>query len=222
MLKDPQCPEEQKNHITELLANITACVLKSYMDDLYYSGEYRNPEKAAMFHAYEANLQRLIGIMTSLGCKSANDRTWLVRLLIDTLATAPNPLSIEYHPTENNTALKNSQWNKRTSDNAISHAAMPACIYDNRGDPKFIKKFPFLKIKFGELIGKIGEKFAAHKLKDKIKSLVKKIFKKPRFGGLFNKRVADSATSAHPEDKPQSNSSPSSPRSRSGSGSSTD
>ncbi|EKD54506.1 MAG: hypothetical protein ACD_60C00078G0007 [uncultured bacterium] len=167
-LDDKNASEEKKQNITEFLTNIAACTLKFYMDELYYSGEYRKPEKAAIFHAYEANLQRLLGMMTSVGCKSGNDRTWVVRLLIDTLATDGNLLPEDYHSKH----LKDTTLSQRVNDNAFSHAAMLACIADTGGgDPKCLGKFKFLSIPGAPFVGQIGEKYAPHKLKHKVSSL---------------------------------------------------
>lgn len=77
-IKDPKTtPEELRKCWIELL--------KIYMDDLYYSGDYKKPEKAVAFNMYCSAYQQLIDMPSSLGCKSANDRTWIQRVLNDHL-----------------------------------------------------------------------------------------------------------------------------------------
>ncbi len=80
------------------LLNLSALIYKSYADDLYYSGDYRNPEKAALFHAYIASYQHAVGMIASIGCKSANDRTFVIRLLL--AALEGRPIELEKKPEE--------------------------------------------------------------------------------------------------------------------------
>lgn len=171
-----------KDH--EILQN-AALMYKAYMNDLYYSGDYRKPEKAAAFNAYMAAYQHLTGMMCSSGCKSANDRTYVVRQLLAALEGR----NIKDFPLPEALHTKSSkQWgvNAALSANAMSNSAMFSCIDDTGGGtPKVSSsKFPYLSgIVNNKYIGKFG-KYAAHKIKKifgEIKAAYNKFIKKDKF-----------------------------------------
>lgn len=155
--------ETVKNQAADRLIALTALTYKSYMDELYYSGQYREPKAAALFNGYLAAYQQITGFMASTGCKSANDRTWIARLIIAGMegrdSTFPNPVHRD--------AVAFSELTNKISTMAISNSAIISTIMDTAGGtPKVdAKKFTYLEeVKGINFIGKFG-KYAAHKLK---------------------------------------------------------
>jgi hypothetical protein len=169
--------------VAHQLKSISALIYKAYADELYYGDgkqtkyaeEYRKPEKAALFNAYLISYQHLTGMAGSIGCKSANDRTLILRLLIAALAARPvetQPLPEAHH---NQASLKENQLIDRglsqvLSDMAMNNAAIISCINDTCGGTAkaSASKFPFMAgIQNLDMIGAFGEKYAAHKMLEK-------------------------------------------------------
>jgi len=145
------------------LLGIAALIYKSYADDLYYSGKYRKPEQAAIFNAYLLSYQKIVGMMGSVGCKSCNDRGFVVRLLLSAMAGHPfvddasipkakqlgfNLLPEPCHSMKTNDhVMQGTLVEHRCSENIMSHAGVYSCINDTAGAPPKIaqKKFSVLQ-----------------------------------------------------------------------------
>ena len=157
---------------TNKLLSIAAVIYKTYMDELYYSGDYRKPKNAVLFNAYLASYQRITGAMASIGCKSANDRTYVVRLIISALnGQKLNALPPNLHGDE---AEFNEFRIKEVTPRVETNSAIHSCIDDTAGGlPKVdSKKFKYLKnVKFIDLLSDFGD-FAAHKLKSMLSSFI--------------------------------------------------
>jgi hypothetical protein len=159
------------------LLSITALIYKTYANQLYYGDGtkkyeevYRNPEKAALFNAYLVTYQRLTGMMASFGCKSANDRTLVLRELIAALShlsqQTPPTTPRAYHLD----SLPQTQLSTLISSFIMSNSALYSAINDTSGATAKVDsgKFPFLSgVKNIDLIGDFGENYAAHKMKMK-------------------------------------------------------
>lgn len=150
----------------KVIRNVSAVFYKAYMDELYYTGAYREPGKAAIFNAYMSAYQRLMGMSASTGCKSANDRTYVARLLLAAIEgrdLASFPLPPNYtHDVDAYFLLKGS-----LDKIAMTNTAMFTPINDtNGGAPKVDdRKFKILNLVSGlKIVNKLGS-FAAHKMK---------------------------------------------------------
>ncbi len=175
-----QYPEEAKKLDAKVLLSLTALIYKTYIDNLYYSGEYRKPEKAVLFNTYVAAYQRLTGLSGSIGCKSANDRTYVLRLFLAAVEGRDHqatPLPPAYH--QDPQAL-HQLLAQDVSQRVMSNAAIYSCINDTAGGtPKVhdgLFGFPILEpVKGINLLDKFG-KFAAEKIKkmiSKFNSIIK-------------------------------------------------
>jgi len=169
------------------------------MDDLYYSGEYQSPEKAAPFNAYLASYNHAQGLLSSISCKSGNDRTYVVRLLIDATAGRPLQKGLTIQSGEERPLLPErlhdyselSGYARKNADaNKFTNSAALATVKDTGGSYSKVSskwhKYPFLKsIKDIDFLGAFG-KYAAHKDK-KYTGVKSYIYSK--FGlGLFANR----------------------------------
>lgn len=170
---------EEKDRLAKKIIRLSMIFIKHQMDNLYYSGEYRQPEKAALFNAYLGLYQRLNGLMASTGCKSANDRTYVVRLLIAAISGEKFSHLTQDVPPDllNNLSII-----------AMSNSAGLSAIVDTKGGTPKVnsEKFPVL----GEFFPKISEygDFAAHKMKGHLDKLVKQVNKKlPEIDQLIEK-----------------------------------
>lgn len=165
----------EANNAAEKINQLCALQYKIYMDELYYSGKYREPKNAALFNAYMSAYQRLAGLSASTGCKSANDRTYVARLVLAAMEgrdKEENLLPPAYH--NDKEALKRLQEDLQTI--AMANSTMVAVITETGGGtPKIgTKKFSILKssaeVNINSVInhtGKLGQ-YASHKLKTKI------------------------------------------------------
>lgn len=173
-LDDPD-PKIREN-ATERFLSIAAVVYKSYMDELFYSNRYREPKNGALFNAYLASYLRISGLIASMGCKSANDRTYVVRLFISLLNNADKrarPLPSSLH--RDLESYKN--FSNDLSKIANSNSGLYSCIADTAGGtPKVdAKKFKYLDFMEGvNYIGQFG-KYAAHKLYETIVNIARKV-----------------------------------------------
>lgn len=119
----------------DTVKNITALIYKAYADKLYYSGKYLEPEYAGLFNACLLIYQEAAGLMPMTGCKSANDRTFYVRLLHQALAMTPIFESGIF--TIPNLKPRDSEiLTKRIAELAMAHSSILACFLDNGGSPK--------------------------------------------------------------------------------------
>jgi hypothetical protein len=155
--------------------SICALIYKTYADDLYfgkgdskYDEIYRTPEKAALFNAYLILFQYLTpGMTCSTGCKSANDRTMVMLLLVAGLANL-NEMPPPLHDKSEAAAL--STFTKGLSEMVMSISALFATGADTQGaTPKVdASKFPYLAgIENLDTISSFG-KYAPHKMKHKL------------------------------------------------------
>jgi hypothetical protein len=169
-LKNPATAEQT----TQQILSITALIYKTYANELYY-GEgkdkyaeiYRDPEKAALFNAYLLSFQRVAGMMGSVGCKSANDRTLVVRVLLAALAARPLDKQALPDPSHM-AAFSTMPVNLMLSNMVMTNSALFSCINDTSGGTAKVdtKKFPaFASVENLNLIGDFGEAYAAHKMK---------------------------------------------------------
>jgi len=147
---------------TDRLSALSALVYKSQLNSLYYSGQYQEPKNAMLFNAYLVLYQRALGLIPSVGCKSANDRTYVQRCAVAILAALPLA--------KITTLLKNETLYQYFltdfSKVEMSISAMFSAIADtNGGAPKVnANKFPFLAgVDAVNWINTFG-KFAAHQL----------------------------------------------------------
>jgi hypothetical protein len=164
-LDNPKTAEATTNQ----LQSIYALIYKAYADKLYlgsgenkYAEVYRTPEKAAIFNAYLSLFQYLTpGMTSSTGCKSANDRTMVMRLLIAGLADLPGaPLALHENP------LAESVFIKKLNDMVMTISALFATEADTQGaTPKVDEgKFPYLAGMMNlKKISHFGE-YAPHKM----------------------------------------------------------
>lgn len=172
-LDDPD-PRIREN-ATERFLSLAAIVYKSYMDELFYSNRYREPKNGALFNAYLASYLRISGLTGSMGCKSANDRTYVVRLFISVLNNVDKrvrPLPAALHRDLDSYKSFSNDLTKIENSNA----GLYSCIADTAGGtPKVdAKKFKYLDFMEGiNYIGQYG-KYAAHKLYETITNLVRK------------------------------------------------
>src|SRR3990167_8009405 len=153
---------------------------KSFLDEMYYLDQYTRPDQAIVFNAYLAAYEKTIGMMTSTGCKSGNDRTYVARLFLAAMENrdlAQFPLPEEYHfPPKSSQTIQKTELFKRM--NAIAHtdAAAISPIIDNGAPPKVsASKFSVLKgIQGIKFVGdkEFGEKYATHKMKKMITEIV--------------------------------------------------
>jgi hypothetical protein len=180
---------------TELQA-LNIYILKAKMDGLYFSGQYLEPKSGALFNAYFLLTERMTGIMSSTGCKSANDRTAIMRVM--TAALSQNPQSKELD-------LLN-----QMSVNWMSNSSMFSCISDTAGGTPKVYNDRLLQgtNNFSYLAGMelansadFG-KFASHKLLDNAEELGRyyQAAKKPETSvvnrlGLFSRGSAVSKPS---------------------------
>jgi hypothetical protein len=170
-LESKTTTREEKDEAAEKINKLSLMYYKQQMDKLYYSGKYRKPEMAAIFNAYMGICQHLMGMQGSIGCKSANDRTYVARLLIATLSTQDPALipSLDVTNPEDYKLFKSALM--QTLAKPMSNSAIFAAINDTRGGTPKVdnKKFPII-------IDKISEygKNAAHKLKNNIKTVTNK------------------------------------------------
>lgn len=89
IINDPKADPLLKKEAEDYAASLLAHVCKAYMDKLYYSKQIRDPDKAALFHSYSMMYEHLLGLSSNTGCKSANDRTYIVRLFVAHLQGQP-------------------------------------------------------------------------------------------------------------------------------------
>jgi hypothetical protein len=154
---------------TKQVQSICALIYKSYADELYFgNGEkkyaevYRTPEKAALFNAYLILFQYLTPGMTgSTGCKSANDRTLVMHLLVAGLANLPIP------PALHEGALAESAFVKSLNNMVMTTSGLLATIADTQGAaPKVdVAKFDYLDgMENMDRVSHFG-KYAPHKMK---------------------------------------------------------
>ena len=175
-----------KNEINELIAAlrnkshgynesektyISSLIFKAQMDDLYFSKEYYSPEKAVLFNAYTAAYQRLVGMSATTGCKSGNDRTYVLRLAL--AAIEGRDIDTILPPDYLNDQASYASLKKDFAKIAMSNSCLYTALNDTGGAPKVSQdKFDtFLqKTNQGELkiinVEKYG-KYASHKLKPK-------------------------------------------------------
>jgi hypothetical protein len=167
-LNNPDTAEATTNQ----MQSICALIYKSYADELYFgNGEkkyaevYRTPEKAALFNAYLILFQYLTPEMTaSSGCKSGNDRTMLMRMLVAGLADIKGiPPALHDNP------LAESDFTKQLSEMVMSISAVFATLSDTQGaTPKVDhSKFPYMAgIENIKTVSHFG-KYAPHKMEIK-------------------------------------------------------
>lgn len=155
------------------ILTISALIYKVYADELYYgdgsekyAGTYREPKHAAAFNTYLAAYQHNVGMMASMGCKSANDRTYIIRMLYSViegrpLTTQPIP-PICYGETLPQYIIE------QFSNNALTNTALLSCIKDTTTTPKVdAKKFPILEgVAHLDYLNKLGGQ-ATHKMEIK-------------------------------------------------------
>ncbi len=150
------------------LQAVNVYILKAKMDDLYFSGQYLEPKSAAIFNAYFLLTERMTGIMSSAGCKSANDRTAIIRVMMAVLS--PNPHIEELHLLSQMSA----DW--------MSNGSMFSCINDTAGGTPKVYNNRLLQgtNNFSYLAGaeladsaEFG-KFASHKLLEHPEKIVAK------------------------------------------------
>jgi hypothetical protein len=165
-LNNPDTAEETTNQ----MQSICALIYKSYADELYFgNGEkkyaevYRTPEKAALFNAYLILFQYLTPEMTaSSGCKSGNDRTLLMRMLVAGLADIKGiPPALHDKP------LAESNFTKHLSEMVMTISAVFATLSDTQGaTPKVDEsKFPYMAgVENIKTVSHFG-KYAPHKMK---------------------------------------------------------
>lgn len=119
-------------------------LLKIYMDDLYYTTQYKEPDKAFLFNMYSSAFQQLTGMLLDMGCKSANDRTYVQRLgndhLMECIRSGEFLQPLHLDPVALQAFLES------LGADAMTHSALHACIQDTGGGaPKVdADKFPFL------------------------------------------------------------------------------
>lgn len=101
------------------LQSLNVYILKAKMDDLYFSGQYLEPKSAAVFNTYFLIAERISGIMSSAGCKSANDRTAIIRVMTALLSENPQ--------------AELSQLLAQMSTDWMSNGSMFSCISDTAG-----------------------------------------------------------------------------------------
>lgn len=187
VLKDPSLKQHQQEAVYQLLTSITVSIYKAYLDKLFYSGDYQgHPKKAALFHTYCLAYERLLGVMTSMGCKSANDRTYVMRLFFAALQSMDLTM-----PPNLTKADEYDRLIEHMNDHAMSSAALFSCIDDTvGGTPKInnntsvlalvTNNYPYLdgieglKDKISEIMGD----YAPHKLQHN-HALFKDIFQTP-------------------------------------------
>jgi hypothetical protein len=194
---------ERANHATQQLTAITALIYKSYMDELYYHDTCRTPQHATLFNNYLAIYQHLTGMMASTGCKSANDRTYVLRIFLAAITNQHRPEQLPPPLHRNPNIYK--ALAAEISQIAMSHAAMITCINDTAGGtPKADgKKFPYLRDIENIHFTSHFSQFAAHQIQGLINSL-KHAHEKIAFGltdtkssTLFKSTSAISQTSLH-------------------------
>lgn len=181
---------------SKILTAMTAMIYKSYIDDLYYSGEYRNPQKAVLFNSYVASYQRLTGLTSSIGCKSANDRAYVLRLFLAAIEGRDRKEQFfppaYHHNKDALRVLKDNGLNPRV----MSNAALYSCINDTAGGtPKVddsIFGFTILRnVTAIKYLDKFGQ-FAA----DKFKKMVSQLYSiAKQTSTLFAKTKKESASS---------------------------
>jgi hypothetical protein len=123
----------------DILIKISALFYKSYMDELYYSNNYRGQTHGALFNGYCAAYQHLTGSMASIGCKTALNRTYVVRLVVAALqGRSILPL--------NTVPAPHSPLDKILDGHAMSNAALFSRIsYTAGGTPEVdLRRFPIL------------------------------------------------------------------------------
>lgn len=139
----------------KLLEQATMLNYKAEMDILYYSGKYKNPKIAPMLVADMTNLERLLGLLSSNGCKSANDRQFVAKLYIEGIALGK----------------RGDELNAFIAKNFPHNSGFIATVYDTGGAPPkaSASKFPALKASglsaSYDVCKDWGEKFATHKIK---------------------------------------------------------
>lgn len=168
-----QCKDENEK------LYICTLIFKARMDELYYSGEYYHPKNAVLFNAYTAAYQKLTGMSASTGCKSGNDRTYVMRLVL----AAIQGHDINTIPLPTNYEDKNAYDQLRDSISiiAMSNSAIYTALNDTGGSPKASPgDYEILEPKTKHIdLANISDtapfgKYAAHKLKPKdIKSQTK-------------------------------------------------
>jgi hypothetical protein len=161
---------------TKQFLSIAAVVYKSYMDELFYSNRYREPKNAALFNAYLASYLRVTGSMSSIGCKSANDRTYIIRLFLAAINNKDKRIQPLPEPLHRDLKAYEGLCDQ-VSKIKNSNTALYSCIVDTAGGtPKIdAKKFKYLYLVEGiKYIGQLGQ-YAAHKMYEALTSVTKKI-----------------------------------------------
>lgn len=165
--------KEKQQRAVDIVNSITMMTFKAYMNDLYYvaymndkdyCGKYREPKNAAIFHAYMEACQNLTGMMASVGCKSANDRTYVARLFIAVLegkqaGSVEPPLNLHGNDKEYQKLIETMNLM------SMKNSALFSAINDSGATPKVkIKNYRYLQGIFNiDSLNKFG-KYAAHKL----------------------------------------------------------
>jgi len=159
---------DRKEKAEEQLLHIIAYVYKAYLDDLYYTEiedlkQYIDPQAAALFNTYFAAFQHIMGMLSSTGCKSANDRTYVIRLFIAAMEDRDllkEPIPLNYY----NNPEHYIKFIQLMIPKMMTDTALQSCLVDTSGGtPKFNPgKFPYLKVK--NIPQFDFEEFAAHKL----------------------------------------------------------
>lgn len=131
---DPAISQQQRALLEKIVFTLIVYVYKNYMDRLYYSGDYqKDPKNAALFHLYSMAFEYLLGITNSVGCKSANDRTYVMRLFFAALHTMMNNQLLL--PPDLQRAERYQHFVRCLDGLAMSHAALFSCIDDTAGGP---------------------------------------------------------------------------------------
>lgn len=163
---------------TDELDTLNAFVYKSLLDNLYYSGEYREPKNAALFNVYLLAYQRAIGMSSSMGCKSANDRTMVIGALYAALGHENRNHISGYHQegTEDHDRLM-----ERTKYTIMSNRGVYSCIHDNAAATPQINTDKFEILKPITSVNYFYEfsKYAAHRIKKIIDAIIK-VFKQDK------------------------------------------
>jgi hypothetical protein len=157
------------------MLGLMALFCKAHANALYYGStdkSYRYPENAALFNAYLMSYERLTGMISSAGCKSAHDRLFVVTILNSILTGQP----LVWLPLLPLTTLNSANFLLLLPQDNLKH-----CVHTNAsgfntandtagGMPKVTeKKYPILRGLQGtpslNALGELGEDFAAHKQK---------------------------------------------------------
>lgn len=185
---DPDIINPEDKNYQEKVLYVSTLLFKAYMDKLYYSGEYLHPEKSVLFNAYLSAYQHLTGMMSTLGDKHGNKRTYVVRLALAAI-TGRNTEDLATPPDY----LRSREEYNKLKDAFIKIANSNAALYTTLSDtcaPPKVDEFKALSRKGAnsqvlDHLGKFAEKHALHKLKasgvkltDEVKNQANNILKK--------------------------------------------